>query len=182
MATERSFGRAFRRHCAFGLALYRGVTLSLLRIVMLLGVLHLSLSQMRHADLLGMLAPIFLARPLAEQFAALARDPARTMVRTSIWSSAAAVAFMIGVTGLASQRHDLSPPARITPANAIHSLDVARGGPILNEYDFGGYLDFIGVAPFIDGRGELYGETYMRRHHRTLLTTSPWCIRDVDHS
>ena len=53
---------------AFGFALFRGVTLPWLRILMLLGVLHLSLSQARHADLLGMLAPIFLARPLAEQF------------------------------------------------------------------------------------------------------------------
>jgi hypothetical protein len=43
---------------AFGFALYRGVTLPWLRIVMLLGVL----SQVRHADLLGLLAPIFLAR------------------------------------------------------------------------------------------------------------------------
>ena len=57
---------------AFGFALYRGVTLPWLRIVMLFGVLHLALSQVRHADLLGMLAPIFLARPLAEQFKAIA--------------------------------------------------------------------------------------------------------------
>ena len=45
---------------AFGFALYRGVTLPWLRIVMLFGVLHLALSQVRHADLLGMLAPTFL--------------------------------------------------------------------------------------------------------------------------
>jgi hypothetical protein len=56
---------------AFGFALYRGLTLPLLRIVMVLGVLHLSLSQVRHADLLGMLAPIFLTRPLDEQFTTL---------------------------------------------------------------------------------------------------------------
>jgi hypothetical protein len=48
---------------AFGFALYRGVTLPGLRIVMVVGVLHLSLSQVRHADLLGMRGPIFLARP-----------------------------------------------------------------------------------------------------------------------
>src|SRR4029079_16742888 len=43
---------------AFAFVLYRGVTLPWLRIVMVLGVLHLGLSQVRHADLLGMLAPI----------------------------------------------------------------------------------------------------------------------------
>src|SRR5262249_1179419 len=57
---------------AFAFVLYRGVTLPWLRIVMVLGVLHLGLSQVRHADLLGMLAPIFLARPLARQFTAIA--------------------------------------------------------------------------------------------------------------
>ncbi len=53
----------------FGYALLRGVKLPVLRIVMLFGVLHLALSQSRQADLLGLLAPLFLARPLAEQFA-----------------------------------------------------------------------------------------------------------------
>jgi hypothetical protein len=42
----------------FGYALYLGVKLPPLRILMLFGVLHLSLSQSRHADLLGVLAPL----------------------------------------------------------------------------------------------------------------------------
>jgi len=164
----------------FGLALYRGVTLPPLRIVMVLGVLHLSLSQMRHADLLGMLAPIFLARPLAEQFAVVAADRRETISPPSAWLPAAVSIFLIGVTGLASMR-DVSPPARITPANAIHSTDIAKVGPILNEYDFGGYLDFVGLAPFIDGRGELYGGAYMLRHHRALsLENLPDFLRLLD--
>jgi hypothetical protein len=166
---------------AFGLALYRGVTLPLLRIVMVLGVLHLSLSQTRHADLLGMLAPIFLARPLAEQFTAIAADRTETILRPSAWLPAAASIFLMGVTGLASFRNDVSPPARITPAIAIHSTDIAKVGPILNEYDFGGYLDFVGLAPFIDGRGELYGGAYMLRHHRALsLENLPDFLRLLD--
>ena len=166
---------------AFGFALYRGVTLPVLRIVMVLGVLHLSLSQVRHADLLGMLAPIFLARPLAEQFTALAGDRTGLALRPSAWLPATAVLLLIGVTGLASSGHDLSPPARITPANAIHSTDIAKAGPILNDYDFGGYLDFVGAAPFIDGRGELYGEAYMLRHNRALsLENLPDFLRLLD--
>lgn len=166
---------------AFGLALYRGVTLPLLRIVMVLGVLHLSLSQVRHADLLGMLAPIFLARPLAEQFGALASCRTDMILRPSAWPPTAALIFLIGVTGLASLTRDVSPPVRITPANAIHSTDIAKTGPILNEYDFGGYLDFVGLAPFIDGRGELYGGAYMLRHHRALsLENLPDFLRLLD--
>jgi hypothetical protein len=166
---------------AFGFALYRGVTLPLLRIVMVLGVLHLSLSQVRHADLLGMLAPIFLARPLAEQFAALASGRTEVILRPSAWIPTAALIFLIGVTGLTALRRDVSPSARITPANAIRSTDIAKAGPILNEYDFGGYLDFVGLAPFIDGRGELYGGAYMLRHHRALsLENLPDFLRLLD--
>jgi len=165
----------------FGFALYRGATLPLLRIVMVLGVLHLSLSQVRHADLLGMLVPIFLARPLAEQFGTLASGRTDMTLRPSAWPAAAALILLIGVTGLISLRKDVSPPVRITPANAIHSTDIAKVGPILNEYDFGGYLDFVGLAPFIDGRGELYGEAYMLRHHRALsLEDLPDFLRLLD--
>lgn len=128
---------------AFGFALYRGVTLPWLRILMLFGVLHLSLSQVRHADLLGMLAPIFLARPLAEQFKAIAADKTSSAVRLGAWLPAAALVLLVGITGLASMR-SVAPAAKITPANAIHSVDMAVAGPILNDYDFGGYLDFVG--------------------------------------
>jgi hypothetical protein len=39
-------------------------------------------------------------------------------------------------------------------------------GRVFNDYDFGGYLIANGVAPFIDGRTELYGEN-------SLSTTTP---------
>src|SRR4030095_17150658 len=84
---------------AFGFALYRGVTLPWLRIVMLFGVLHLSLSQVRHADLLGLLAPILLARPLAEQFKEIAADQASSGMRRPAWLAAAALVVLIGIPG-----------------------------------------------------------------------------------
>jgi hypothetical protein len=36
---------------------------------------------------------------------------------------------------------------------------------VLNDYDFGGYLIASGVAPFIDGRTELYGEKFFVDHN-----------------
>jgi hypothetical protein len=165
---------------AFGVALYRGVTLPLLRIVMLFGVLHLSLSQTRHADLLGMLAPVFLARPLAEQFGAIAASRLG-IVRLGAWPPAAAALALGIVTGLAALRHDVIPSAKITPAKAIRSVDIANAGPILNDYNFGGYLDFVGIPPFIDGRAELYGEAYTLRHDRALsLQNLPDFLRLLD--
>ena len=35
-------------------------------------------------------------------------------------------------------------------------------GPVFNSYEFGGYLIFAGMEPFIDGRAELYGEELLK--------------------
>jgi hypothetical protein len=165
----------------FGYAFYRGVKLPGLRILMLFGVLHLGLSQSRHADLLGLLAPLFLARPLAEQFGSLAAGRTLADTRLGTWLPAIAGLLLIGVTGFAAGRQDMAPAANITPANALKSFDTSKSGPILNDYGFGGYLDFAGIAPFIDGRGELYGSAFTMRHHRALnLQNIPDFLRLLD--
>src|SRR5712664_2086828 len=50
-----------------GLALFRGVKLPPLRIVLLLGLLHMALAQGRAVEILALLAPLMLAAPLARQ-------------------------------------------------------------------------------------------------------------------
>ena len=50
-----------------GLALWRGITLPPMRIVLLLGLLHMALAQGRAAEILALLAPLVLASPLAKQ-------------------------------------------------------------------------------------------------------------------
>lgn len=50
-----------------GLALWRGVVLPPLRIVLLLGLLHMALSATRNLEVLALVAPIVLAAPLARQ-------------------------------------------------------------------------------------------------------------------
>jgi hypothetical protein len=163
-----------------GLALYLGVKLPLFRILMLLGVLHLSLSHVRHADLLGMLAPIFLARPLAKQFTDLSAGRAAALKPGGL-IPAALVSAMVVITVLSAFRSDVAPPAKITPAGAVHALAGVKHGAILNDYNFGGYLDFVGIAPFIDGRSELYGEAYMLRYDRALnLRNIPDFFRLLD--
>ena len=50
-----------------GLALYRGIKLPPMRIVLLLGLVHMALAQGRAAEILALLAPLILAAPLARQ-------------------------------------------------------------------------------------------------------------------
>ena len=52
-----------------------------------------------------------------------------------------------------------SPVAAVTELKKLH---LAR---VLNDYDFGGFLIANGVAPFIDGRTELYGEKFFVDHN-----------------
>jgi hypothetical protein len=150
---------------AFAGALVYGVRLPLPRILMLLGLIHLSLAQMRHAELLGLLAPLLLARPLAGQFAGLAANPTE---RASSWLSPAPPLLAILLMLAAAVRPETAPPRAITPEKAIRAAGLSDAGPVLNEYAFGGYLDFVGIPPLIDGRGELYGARYLLRYWRAL--------------
>jgi hypothetical protein len=149
---------------SFAFAVWRGITLPPLRILMLFGVLYLSLAQVRHADLLGLLAPLFLARPLALQLKGLAAQPALRGVRATL----ATALVLLALVGPIVARAGVVPPARNTPAAALRAIGTASAEPIFNSYDFGGYMDFVGVPPFIDGRVELYGMDYALRYDRAL--------------
>jgi hypothetical protein len=141
-----------------GYALLRGLTIPPIRIVVVLGLLHLALAQSRHADLLALLAPIYLAQPLAAQLN-LRGDAMSAMVAPRLVSGVVAIA-VVAATVFALTR-DVAPVARNTPAAAVAATALAQAGPVFNDYIFGGYLIHTGIAPFIDGRGELYGRTLM---------------------
>jgi hypothetical protein len=159
-------------------ALFRGLTLPPIRILVLLGLLHLALSQSRHADLLALLGPLFLAQPLAAQLSRRGdADAAITAPRFILGTVLAAV---VAITALTFNR-DLAPNARNTPAAAVKAADLANSGPLFNDYIFGGYLIYAGIPVFIDGRGELYGRTLMLRHHRAItLDDVPDFLRLLD--
>jgi hypothetical protein len=148
-----------------GYALLRGLTIPPIRIVVVLGLLHLALAQSRHADLLALLAPIYLAQPLAAQLN-LRGDAMSAMVAPRLVSGVVAIA-VVAATVFALTR-DVAPVARNTPAAAVAATALAQAGPVFNDYIFGGYLIHTGIAPFIDGRGELYGRTLMLRHHNAI--------------
>jgi hypothetical protein len=145
-------------------ALSRGVTLPVVRVLVLLGLMHFALAQVRNADLLAMLAPLYLAAPLARQFGARAEDDAAGSARSV---NLTALGVMIVATGLALVR-DVRPALRNTPEAAVANAGLANAGPVLNDYGFGGYLIFAGIPTFIDGRGELYGGQFIARYNRDL--------------
>jgi hypothetical protein len=149
---------------AFGLALYRGITLPPLRIVLLLGMLHMALSQMRSLETFALLVPLFLAAPLAKQIGS-ADDGAKPvgMPRGMLLASLAIV-LLAGTVAYASMVR-FEPHTRGSPVAAVVELKKFNFSRVFNDYDFGGYLIANGVAPFIDGRTELYGEKFFVDHN-----------------
>ena len=57
------------------------------------------------------------------------------------------------------------PHTRQSPVAAVAELKKLNFSRVFNDYDFGGYLIANGVATFIDGRTELYGEKFFVDHN-----------------
>jgi hypothetical protein len=148
----------------FGLALYRGISLPPLRIVLLLGMLHMALSQTRSLETFALLVPLFLANPLAKQIGGAGEDAKPAIAVPRLLLAAIAIALLAGTLAWASLVR-FQPHMRGSPVAAVTELKKLNLARVFNDYDFGGYLIANGVAPFIDGRTELYGEKFFVDHN-----------------
>ena len=148
-------------------ALSRGLMLPVVRALVVLGLIHFALAQVRNADLLAVLAPLYLAAPLARQL----REPAEADDAGSARNASLAVLTVLGVmiaaTALAQMRNMRAAPIN-TPEAAVANAGLAKAGRVLNDYSFGGYLIFAGIPTFIDGRSELYGGQFIVRYNKAL--------------
>ena len=148
-----------------GLALFRGITLPPMRIVLLLGLLHMALAQGRAAEMLALLAPLVLAAPLSRQIggADIGNSTAAPAARNLLFA-VVGLALATGTVAFASV-HRFEPHMHGSPVAAVTELKKLHLTRVFNDYDFGGYLIENGVAPFIDGRTELYGEKFFVDHN-----------------
>jgi hypothetical protein len=160
---------------ALALILHQGLRLPPVRLLLLLGLIHLSLKHMRYAELLGQLAPLFLATPLAQQWRQRRGDSQQLERADRLFGRLAqpagqgalaigAMLFM-AVPLWVTQVRPLVPPATIAPVPAIRAAQQAGlHGTVLNAYEWGGYLMFLGTAPFIDGRSDLYRDAFIEQY------------------
>ena len=140
-----------------GLTLTRPFAMPPIRAALLIALVAMALQHSRHQVLLGILAPMLLARPIAAAIGAeSAGEEWRRVARIALTATVAAV-MAIGVVRL------MMPIERTDGASApISALSAVppelRRKPVLNDYAFGGFLIFEHVRPFIDARVELYGD------------------------
>jgi hypothetical protein len=113
--------------------------------------LGLALLQVRHQAMFAMLAAMI----LPEGFAA-GRTAAPAIDRSMRWIAAGGALLLVSVRGLMP----LEPPDNdANPWNLIAAVPAElRSQPVLNGYSMGGPLILSGIRPYIDGRGDMYGD------------------------
>jgi len=139
---------------------WRGAKLTAVRALIVLGLVHMSLQHVRQEVLLGAIAPLIVAEPVGRSLGAAGP-------KAISWSLPKAQATLgAALFGLAIAARLLIPEVRVdgptAPITALaHVPPDLRRAPVLNDYDFGGYLIFAGVKPFIDGRADMYGDAFV---------------------
>jgi hypothetical protein len=140
------------------------------RIAMLLLLLHLALQHQRHAELLGLTAPLLLAPSLAAQLGRTAFAAADRRLAALAGSARTGGTALVGLVMLALS--GIMVGAGIVPRDGprapVEALAYAHAqgltGPVFNDINFGDYLIYVGIAPFIDGRVDMYGDEFVRRY------------------
>jgi hypothetical protein len=152
----------------FGLiaiGLYRGLTLSPPRILLILLLTWMALTHVRSVEAFAFLVPLVLAKPLGERSQLPQPDtqgstswPARYVTATGALMIVAAAWTS---TSIYMSHHRFIFTMDQTPVAAVDLLEKRGAQRIFNAYKFGGYLISRDIPVFVDGRAELYGETFV---------------------
>ena len=143
-----------------GFALTRPFATPPIRVALIVALVAMALQHARHQVLLGILAPMLLARPIAAAIRAeRPGDEWRRVARIALPATIAATLAIGGVRLLMPIEPTDGAAAPISALSAV-SREL-RLKPVLNDYAFGGFLIFEHVRPFIDARVELYGDPMM---------------------
>ena len=148
------------------------------RWLLLAAMLGFALLQVRHQAMLAILAAMLLPQGFAK-----AEPIAPLADRTLRWIALAGAAILITVRAAMP----LTPDENETnPWKLITSVPPElRSQPVLNGYSMGGPLILSGIRPYIDGRGDMYGDelvvgfSRMGKGDRAEFdkTTARWNIR-----
>jgi hypothetical protein len=148
-----------------GLTLTRPFAMPPIRAALILALVAMALQHSRHQVLLGILAPMLLAGPIATAVGMRsAGEDGRRVARIALTATVIAALALGGVRLMAPIERTDGSAAPISALSAV-PLELRRK-QVLNDYAFGGYLIFEHVRPFIDARVELYGDPMLSLYDR----------------
>ncbi|MBS0538863.1 MAG: hypothetical protein JSR47_08915 [Proteobacteria bacterium] len=150
-------------------ALSRGLKLPLLRLLILIGLVHMYLRYSRNAELLALVAPLVIAPVIARLWPTQHADAPSTGRLAVLAGPAGHGALAVGLAlalvfaGGLGRFGDVKPPSSTVPQAALDYVrETGIKGRVLNYYGYGGFLIRSGIPTFIDGRGELFGGPFIK--------------------
>ena len=157
-----------------GAVLGCGIKLPWTRMLMAVLLFDMALKHARHAELMAFLVPL-LAGPWAGMQMRPAAAPHKVsrvermferMAQPASWRGIALAGAVLVAAEAVAAAFPFTPGDQYMPAAALGAVrQHGVSGPVLNEYDYGDYLIFSGVKPFIDGRADMYGDTFIKRFY-----------------
>jgi hypothetical protein len=158
---------------ALGLMVWKRPRLPWTRWLLLAIVLGLALLQVRHQAMFAILAAMILPEGFAARGTA-----APGIDRSMRWIAAGGALLLVLVRGLMP----LEPPDNESnPWNLIAAVPPElRSQPVLNGYSMGGPLILSGIRPYIDGRGDMYGDTLVLGFSRITHGDAPAFAQAVE--
>ncbi|CAE6830591.1 hypothetical protein R69927_07534 [Paraburkholderia domus] len=142
------------------IAFSRGVRLPTPRLVTLIALLHLALQHSRHQMLAGVVGALLLAKPLGQTFGG--NEPDCQGEPPSLRWAVVGLVCVVLLTTLRMAHPLVRTDDHVSPITALdHVPPGILNEPVLNSYEFGGYLIFRSIKPFIDGRADMYGDDFL---------------------
>jgi hypothetical protein len=154
-----------------GLALVLKISFPPVRIIILVGLLHMAFAHVRNADVFALLTPMVMAAPLAARFKNLANAKVTATPRLGVMALCAGLAVIVTVVIVPFRTYE--PDEWQSPSAAVSLLKLYGAKRVFNDYDFGGYLISRGVPTYIDGRAELFGEKFVVEHNKASSLAEP---------
>ena len=140
--------------------LLRPVRIPPVRLLLILGVLHLALQHTRQEIVLVVVGILVLAEPLGKAWAAKT-TPAATPRREDRSIGIPILLLAIALAGYRIAVPVVRADSAGIPATALRHLPPPlRSQRVFNEYSFGGSLILAGIRPYIDGRSDMYGDPF----------------------
>lgn len=151
---------------AFCLA--KPVKIPVIRLLVMVGLMHLAFVHMRHQAVFVLISCLLLAQPLGQAIGA-SRGEMPTAPHLIGWRRRAfvplylvAALLIAGVSYASFTFASVRPNSYRIPRTAVaHVPQALRTRHVFNEYSFGGTLILNGIPAFIDGRSEMYGDRFV---------------------
>lgn len=171
------------------LALLGLLRLPIMRIVMLLGLIHMALTHNRYVSILGLVSPLLIATSFGQSYAAKFKDVKQSKLdqfflrftNNAGYYAICIAMLIISIAALwGSYRGRYVPPPSITANAAIDAFQASNhSGLVLNDYKFGGALIFRNIPVFVDGRADLYDEKIMGPYIEAVIDGKSSAIEKI---